>query len=111
MRIHKIYFFVLIAIISDFAAAYKTPEFNNPDSSVAMMYQCAVVGHKKGFAPDAITVISKARKMLKITIKKSGELLNDAFKWYEINEGVYDFQGLWKDLCELPFENLRSASE
>jgi hypothetical protein len=88
-------------------AGYKTPEFNEPNSSIAMMYMCTVVGDKQGYAKDTLFVLAKVRPKLGISIKKSGDLLNDAYRWYDIKKDSMDFEGLWYDLCETPIDNLR----
>lgn len=107
----RIIILTTLLILSEIVhAGYKTPEFNDPNSSTAMMYMCIVVGDKHGYAKDALFVLAKIRSKIDISIKKSGDLLNDAYRWYDIKKESMDFKGLWYDLCETPIDNLRRMS-
>jgi hypothetical protein len=41
---------------------YKSEEFNNPDSRIPSMYQCAVFGVRSSYAPDAIVILALVNK-------------------------------------------------
>lgn len=88
-------------------AEYKTSEFKDGKSNIAMMYTCAVIGEKDGFDADALPIVAKSSSKMGIPAKKAGELMSDALTWWEANHDKYDIASMWKASCKEPLSNMR----
>lgn len=101
----------IAAILSTNAYAddpkYKTPEFREGKSNIAMMYTCAVIGEKGGFDADALPTVAKGSSKIGIPAQKAGELMSDALTWWESERDKYDIAAMWDGACKTPIENMR----
>lgn len=86
---------------------YKTPEFRDGKSNIAMMYTCAVIGEKGGFDADALPTVAKGSSKMGIPAQKAGELMSDALTWWEFDRDKYDIAAMWDGACKAPIENMR----
>jgi len=86
---------------------YKTPEFRDGKSSIAMMYTCAVIGEKGGFDADAMPTVAKGSSKMGIPAQKAGELMSDALIWWDSDRDKYDIAAMWDGACKAPIENMR----
>lgn len=88
-------------------AKYVTPEFNDKNSHVSMVFICAVIGEKGGFDAEALPAVAKSSAKMGVPAKKAGELMADALTWWETNHEQYDITGMWEGSCREPLNNMR----
>lgn len=98
---------VLAGYSSPSSTEYRTEQFRTGKSAVSTLYICVVVGDKEGFADDSFTILSTARRVMEIDAELSGDLLHDAFTWYQNEKDSMDLYGMWNGMCETPMDNLR----
>ncbi|WP_157061570.1 hypothetical protein [Pseudomonas sp. P97.38] len=98
-----------IVSVTSFASSpsYETPEFNDKNDHLSMVYVCGVIGEKGGFDSGAIAIVAAATSKMGIPAKKSGQLMGDALTWWEANHERYDIAGMWEGTCKEPINNIR----
>ncbi|MCK9744140.1 hypothetical protein [Pseudomonas syringae] len=98
-----------IVSVTSFALSpsYVTPEFNDKNSHLPMVYVCGVIGEKGGYDSRAVTTIALATPKMGISAKKSGQLMGDALTWWEANHERYDIAGMWEGSCKEPIKNIK----
>ena len=98
---------VLAGYSSPSSTEYRTEQFRTGKSAVSTLYICVVVGDKEGFADDSFTILATARRVMEIDAELSGDLLHDAFTWYQNEKDSMNLYGMWNGMCETPMDNLR----
>ncbi|ASK33253.1 hypothetical protein CEK62_02055 [Alcanivorax sp. N3-2A] len=98
---------VLAGYSSPSSTEYRTEQFRTGESAVSTLYICVVVGDKEGFSDDSFAILATARRVMEIDAELSGDLLHDAFAWYQKEKNSMDLYGMWNGMCETPMDNLR----
>lgn len=94
------------AVIESDSDLYITEEFKQ-GNEIAMLYICAITGHKTGKAEDGLALLVMFNDYTKIDTEKAGNLLDDANTWWEEESFSFDLDGMWNGACEQPFNNIR----
>ncbi|EHA17148.1 hypothetical protein [Halomonas sp. HAL1] len=85
---------------------YLTEDFKE-GNEIAMLYICAITGHKTGMADDSLALLVKLNEYSGLERQRSGNLLDDANTWWEEESYAWDLDGMWKGECEQPLNNIR----
>ncbi|SFC45422.1 hypothetical protein SAMN05421848_1429 [Kushneria avicenniae] len=93
------------------AAGYISDEFNTPGSQAVAIYTCAVTGTEKGFEPEAFDILRSAFQQRGANMKsrQAANLKADAYRWYESEQGHFDFESYWHSQCALVFDRMARA--
>ena len=93
------------------AADFKTPQFTDKKSRISTSYICAVIGHKKGFEPNAYQILTKFEAIAKISPKQSSAWREDAELWWIKERTKYDLKAFWDGSCSEQFDRINKVPE
>ncbi len=93
------------------AGSYISDEFNTPGSQAVAIYTCAVTGAEKGFEPEAFNILQSAfnQKGANMKGRQAANLKADAYRWYESEQGHFDFDSYWHGQCAPVFDRMERA--
>ncbi|WP_456268966.1 hypothetical protein M1D97_01460 [Kushneria sp. AK178] len=93
------------------AQGYISDEFNTPGSEAVAIYTCAVTGVEQGFEPEAFEILRSAfsQRGANMKSRQAANLEADAYRWYESEQGDFDFNSYWHGQCALVFDRMERA--
>ncbi|SPJ32702.1 hypothetical protein [Kushneria phyllosphaerae] len=102
---------LLMTSLNVVAQGYISDEFNTPGSQAVAIYTCAVTGAEKGFEPEAFNILQSAFKQRGAHMKgrQAANLKADAYRWYESEQGRFDFDSYWHGQCAPVFARMERA--
>ncbi|WP_438765131.1 hypothetical protein [Kushneria sp. TE3] len=102
---------LLMTSFNAMAQGYISDEFNTPGSQAVAIYTCAVTGAEKGFEPAAFDILRSAFSQQGANMKsrQAANLEADAYRWYEHEQGHFDFSSYWHGQCAPVFDRMERA--
>ncbi|WP_445620012.1 hypothetical protein ACUN8C_15250 [Kushneria sp. Sum13] len=102
---------LLTASLDAMAADYISDEFNTPGSQAVAIYTCAVTGAEKGFEPEAFNILQSAfnQRGANMKSRQAENLKADAYRWYQHEQGHFDFDSYWHGQCAPVFARMANA--
>lgn len=93
------------------AQGYISDEFNTPGSQAVAIYTCAVTGAEKGFEPEAFNILQSAfnQRGANMKSRQAENLKADAYRWYQHEQGHFDFDSYWHGQCAPVFARMERA--